>query len=136
MKWKKEELKQIIDGWQSGADIQELARKYRRRRSTIEDLLRTWARLWQWQCSHLACTLAKENAELNEAIMHREFNHLVMTDGVKAAKKWYKGYREGRSALTAKGKVVGLYRSVYDDTGLLLDVVPMMPGENPEVVQN
>jgi len=129
----------IYAEWRGGTTIAELARKYRHWRKTIEDALQDESNatiMAQNACIEQANTEAKafftcgfdEVTELRAKLI--ELNRFVLTEryGKEVAEQWAAQHSEEIDALWAKMKAIafnrGIPRGVYDDTGLMLDIVP------------
>ena len=136
----------IFGEWLNGADIAALGRKYRHTRRTIEEIVRGGSRQqivnanqlaansqkWQANAQQLDA-LARVNAAqvtylASVASTYRYFD-IRKTQGKQAARAWRRNEREGRRALEAKLKVLAannhIPMTVFDQLGLLVDVVPM-----------
>lgn len=130
----------IYEAFLAGSTVAELARKYHHRRRTIETLVRCMGRLAQVKVGQLQQTcqiVADERDRLFATAMHREFAFRSEQEGVEAAEGWLAQYRDGMKALFAKHKALpGIVRHVFDEKGLVVDVVGRKGESTPDVTTN
>jgi hypothetical protein len=130
-----EEREAIFQEWLDGEWLEGLARKYRHSRQTTEEVVTDEAKRWRdnariWEQNLHACV--EERNDLEKHTCAREYVRRKMLDGDEAADQWLRERDEGATALNAKAKrLPGVPRFIFDDKGLLVDVVPFKPEPQP-----